>query len=70
MLSEESARAVLRVNDRGTYTVPHAQMYPFQWNWDSAFISIGLATFDPDRALLELETLFQKGQWEDGMVRI
>jgi hypothetical protein len=62
-----AARAVLRANDRGGYTVPTAKLYPFQWNWDSAFVAMGFATFDPDRALIELEYL-AKGQWADGMI--
>jgi glycogen debranching enzyme len=64
---DESARAILRGNDRGGYTVPRAGLYPFQWNWDSAFVALGFATFDMDRAWTELETLFA-GQWANGMV--
>ncbi|MGI9492633.1 MAG: MGH1-like glycoside hydrolase domain-containing protein, partial [Geminicoccaceae bacterium] len=40
---------------------------PYQWNWDSAFAALGFATFDRERAWLEIETLFE-GQWDDGMV--
>lgn len=61
------ARAILKTNDRGTYTIPTAGLYPYQWNWDSAIAAIGFATFDIDRAWLELETLMT-GQWSDGMV--
>ena len=61
------ARAILAENDRGGYTVPNARVYPFQWNWDSAFAAMGFATFDIGRAWRELETLFL-GQWADGMV--
>ena len=61
------ARETLLANDRGGYTVPSAKVYPFQWNWDSAFVAMGFATFDIPRAWLELETLFL-GQWSDGMV--
>lgn len=61
------ARAILRANDRGGYTVPSARMYPFQWNWDSPLTAIGWATFDLDRALREFEMLLS-GQWADGMV--
>ena len=63
----ERARAILRANDRGGYTVPTAGLYPYQWNWDSAFAAWGFATFDIDRAWTELETLFD-GQWTNGMV--
>lgn len=64
---DDAARAVLRRNDRGGFTVPNGRVYPFQWNWDSAFVALGFATFDPGRAWRELETLFE-GQWADGMV--
>lgn len=67
MTSLTTARTILAANDRGDYTVPNNRVYPFQWNWDSAFVSIGFATFDEDRAWTELETLF-RGQWADGMV--
>lgn len=61
------AKAVLATNDRGTYTVPTDSLYPFQWNWDSAFTAMGLATFNTDRAWTELETLFS-AQWPSGFV--
>jgi len=64
---DDRARAILRGNDRGGYTVPTAGLYPYQWNWDSAFAAWGFSTFDIDRAWQELETLFS-AQWPDGMV--
>jgi hypothetical protein len=64
---DERACEILRDNDRGGYTVPTAGLYPYQWNWDSAFVALGFQTFDPDRAWLEIETLFE-GQWADGFL--
>lgn len=61
------AIAILRANDRGGYTVPTPGLYPYQWNWDSAFVALGFAEFDRNRAWQELETLIS-GQWEDGMI--
>lgn len=61
------ARAILRTNDRGGYTVPTARLYPFQWNWDSAFVAMGFATFDETRAWEEINFLL-RGQWEDGLI--
>ncbi|WP_404401456.1 MGH1-like glycoside hydrolase domain-containing protein [Pelagibacterium halotolerans] len=61
------AREILTQNDRGGYTVPTKGLYPFQWNWDSALVALGFATFDTERAWTEIETLF-KAQWDDGMV--
>ena len=64
---DNKAREIMRGNDKGTYTVPTAGLYPYQWNWDSAFAALGFSTFDMDRAWVELETLFT-GQWDNGMV--
>lgn len=63
----EQARAILCRNDRGGYTVPTDRLYPFQWNWDSAFVAMGWATFDEARGFTEVERLLE-GQWEDGLV--
>ncbi len=64
---DDQARAILRANDRGGYTIPTKGLYPYQWNWDSAFAAWGFSTFDPDRAWTEIETLLS-GQWPNGMV--
>ena len=63
----DRAVAVLKENDRGTYTVPTKGLYPFQWNWDSCLTALGQRHFDEDRAWTEIETLFAH-QWPDGMV--
>ena len=64
---DEQAKAILATNDRGGYTVPTAGLYPYQWNWDSAFAARGFACFDLERAWCEIETLMS-GQWRSGMV--
>ncbi len=64
---DRQAQAILRRNDRGGYTVPTHGLYPFQWNWDSAFVALGFAEFDRDRAWQEIETLVS-AQWDDGMI--
>src|SRR6185437_16961596 len=63
----EQAAEVLKVNDRGNYTVPAESLYPHQWLWDSCFIAIGLRWLDVDRAKTELESLL-RGQWATGMM--
>ena len=63
----DQAKAVMRKNDRGAYTVPTHGLYPFQWNWDSALSALGFSHFDEPRAWTEIETLFAH-QWDDGMV--
>jgi len=64
---DAKALEILRQNDRGGYTVPTDRLYPYQWNWDSAFVALGFATFDRGRAWQELELLLE-GQWADGMI--
>lgn len=64
---DEKARGIMRANDRGGYTLPTTGLYPYQWNWDSAFAGWGFAEFDLGRAWQELETLMS-GQWPNGMV--
>lgn len=64
---DSQAREILRRNDRGGYTVPTHGLYPFQWNWDSAFVALGFAEFDRMRAWQEIETLVS-AQWDDGMI--
>lgn len=64
---DAEARAILKGNDRGGYTVPTAGLYPYQWNWDSVFAAMGFAEHDMDRAWTEIETLLS-GQWPNGMV--
>ena len=61
------AKQILNENDKGGYTIPTDGLYPFQWNWDSAFAAFGFAQFDIPRAWKEIETLLS-GQWENGMV--
>lgn len=63
----ESARNVLKGNWNGNFTIPSPTLYPHQWSWDSAFISIGNSYSNTERATKELEFLFD-AQWTNGMV--
>jgi len=53
-----AARAayILRDNSTGLITKAAPALYPHQWSWDAAFNAIGLATVDPPRARLELDS--------------
>lgn len=65
----EAAKRVLNNNfreDKG-FTIPCEGLYPFQWNWDSGFIAIGFAHYDPNKAKREIEALLS-GQWENGFL--
>ncbi len=58
-------RQILLANRRLGDTVPGAGIYPFQWKWDSGFIALGYCYFDFQKAMMELETLFD-AQWSNG----
>ncbi|MEO0856596.1 MAG: trehalase family glycosidase [Bacteroidota bacterium] len=61
------AERVLHGNWKDGFTIPTARLYPFQWNWDSGFTSLGHSHVRLDYAIRELASLFS-GQWENGMV--
>lgn len=63
----DQAKAVLDMNDRGTYTQPAHGLYPHQWLWDSCFVAIGLRHLDVERAKMEVLSLL-RGQWHNGML--
>jgi hypothetical protein len=67
--AELAARAAsaLRANDAGSMTRAAPRLYPHQWSWDAAFVSVGIAHLDPGRACAELDSLF-RGQWATGML--
>ncbi|WP_291413620.1 glycogen debranching protein [Actinophytocola sp.] len=54
-------------NDIGSMITAAPRLYPHMWSWDTAFISIGLAHLNVDRAVRELETLLT-AQWRNGML--
>jgi len=68
-LAEMKSRAagVLRGNDQGGWTTAAPALYPHQWSWDSAFIAIGWAHLDIQRAADELRSLF-RAQWKTGKI--
>ncbi len=63
----DTAYKILELNWRDGFTIPANRLYPFQWNWDSGFVSLGLSYASLSRAMQELSSLFS-GQWQNGMV--
>lgn len=63
----EQARQVLADNRTSLFTKPSPRLYPHQWNWDSAFIALGLAHVDLTGAMNEIRSLL-RGQWRNGMI--
>lgn len=61
------AAEILRANDTGVLVKAAPSLYPHQWSWDAALITIGLAHIDLDRAVAEMRHLF-RGQWRNGMI--
>ncbi|MFD2530105.1 MGH1-like glycoside hydrolase domain-containing protein [Polaribacter marinaquae] len=64
---QEKAKEILNNNWKGEFSIPCANLYPFQWKWDSGFIAIGLAHFNMQNAEKEIETLLD-AQWENGFI--
>ena len=67
---DQLARTAVRVlieNWHGHATVPSRRLYPHQWSWDSAFIALGQQYITPQRAAVELLSLFG-AQWADGRI--
>lgn len=58
---------VLDKNWNGSFTLPAATLYPHQWSWDAAFIALGNSYGKTDRAIQEIQFLFD-AQWKNGMV--
>ncbi|MEL6571797.1 MAG: hypothetical protein AAFQ64_09075 [Pseudomonadota bacterium] len=63
----QDAIDILAQNDRGGFTIPTKGLYPYQWNWDSAFVALGMSTYDMTRAWAEVTSLIE-GQWPNGMI--
>ncbi|MGZ6005320.1 MAG: MGH1-like glycoside hydrolase domain-containing protein [Candidatus Saccharimonadales bacterium] len=63
----DAAKAVLEMNDQGSFTIPAEGLYPHQWLWDSCFIAIGMRHDNIDRAKQEIMSLL-RGQWANGML--
>ncbi|TPN86250.1 MGH1-like glycoside hydrolase domain-containing protein [Aquimarina algicola] len=66
-LLQKKAIEVLNKNWKGNFSIPCANLYPFQWFWDSGLIAIGFAHFDMPKAEKEIETLLD-AQWENGFI--
>lgn len=63
----DNAKRILDLNWKDGFTIPTRKLYPFQWNWDAGFTSIGHSHFNLDFAIQELQSLFS-GQWKNGML--
>lgn len=64
---KKEAKKVLNKNWKDGFSVPCANLYPFQWFWDSGFIAIGFAHFDMLKAEKEIVTLLDS-QWRNGFI--
>ncbi len=63
----ESAKSVLKENDRGKMTIPSSKLYPHMWAWDSVFAAMGWAHIDMNRAEAELAYQLDSA-WDNGMI--
>lgn len=62
-----NCESVLENNWKDNFTIPATTLYPHQWSWDAGFIAIGNSYRDTDKAIKELEYLFD-AQWKNGMI--
>ena len=72
LLAEDAALAragvaILDENWLGHATRASSRLYPHQWSWDAACISIAYSHYDQARAETELRSLFE-GQWRNGLL--
>lgn len=63
----DAAKEVLRSNRLNHFTKPAPRLYPYQWNWDTGFISMAYALYDESKVYEEYQSLFA-GQWSNGML--
>lgn len=61
------AKEILKNNWREGFSIPTSKLYPFQWNWDSGFVALGMSIYNLDNAIEEIRTFFS-GQWDNGML--
>lgn len=66
-LLQKTAEKVLNKNWQNGFSIPCANLYPFQWFWDSGLIAIGFAHFDMPKAEDEIRTLLDT-QWGNGFI--
>lgn len=64
---QKKAIEVLNNNWKDGFSIPCANLYPFQWFWDSGLIAIGFAHFDMQKAEAEINTLLD-AQWKNGFI--
>jgi len=66
-LRSEAARLLERHWHDAGFTVPHPDVYPWRWLWDSCFHSLVWLELGDERAVTELEAVF-RWQHADGFV--
>lgn len=64
---QKQAIQILKKNWQGSFSIHCKGFYPFQWEWDSRFLYIGLAYFDITKVKKEIFTLLN-AQWENGFI--
>ncbi len=58
---------IINNNYKDKFTIPSENLYPFQWNWDSAFSSLAIHSFNKKKSWDEIYSLFNS-QWNNGMI--
>ncbi len=42
----DEAIRIIKMNDRGSFTLLTNRLYPHQWNWDPGFTALGICYFN------------------------
>ena len=66
-LIEKAQKILLNNHQKGGFTIPTENLYPFQWMWDSGFIALGFAHFDIEKAKSEINNILN-AQWDNGFI--
>ena len=66
-LIEKAQKILLNNYQKGGFTIPTENLYPFQWMWDSGFIALGFAHFDIEKAKSEINNILN-AQWDNGFI--
>jgi len=62
---QENARKI--INNSNSFTINCDTIYPFQCSWDTVFCALGMYSYNKERTLYEIDSLFN-GQWKNGMI--
>jgi hypothetical protein len=64
----KKAKEILKQNERAGFIMPDQGYYEGVWLWDTGFIAIGEACFDPEKSADRLLNFILQAQWKNGFI--